>query len=188
MAVAKSFWAGSAAVWHVTIDKFKQQLGIEPEARRSIQHPFGLPTGPRSKPQTQQSHDALPEQVVPSSDTPTENASTKNDPSVSSELRQADTKHTLSQGSPSRAISQTDSWNPIQLAVLLTLARNWHGPSMYPPRGVIYVQGLVECVGPQAWITIDVKATYNPKTAEWASLNLAIRRKQKRRQVPLGGP
>ncbi|KAI9834787.1 MAG: hypothetical protein M1819_002873 [Sarea resinae] len=69
-----------------------------------------------------------------------------------------------------------------------TLAKKWRPPTFVPPRGSVILSGLVEIQGTDAMAVLDVKAAYNPKEAKWGGIMLGVRRYQRRRQAPLGGP
>jgi len=68
-------------------------------------------------------------------------------------------------------------------------AQTWRPAPNYPPRGSILVSGLIELDSPKAWLVIDVRAAWDPKTKQYdpRSMLLAIRRLQMKRQAPLGG-
>jgi len=68
--------------------------------------------------------------------------------------------------------------------------QTWRPAPNYPPRGSVILSGLVEIDSPKAWIVIDVKAAYDPKTKTFDSrcMSLALRRLQMKKQGPPGGP
>jgi hypothetical protein len=67
-------------------------------------------------------------------------------------------------------------------------AQTWRPAPNYPPRGSILVSGLIELDSPKAWLVIDVKAAWDPKTKQYdpRSMHLVMRRLQMKRQAPLG--
>lgn len=68
-------------------------------------------------------------------------------------------------------------------------AQTWRPAPNYPPRGSILVSGLVELEAPLAWIVVDVKAAWDPKTKSYdsRSMQMMLRRLQMKRQGPIGG-
>jgi hypothetical protein len=75
------------------------------------------------------------------------------------------------------------------LAFKSKLAQTWRPAPNYPPRGCIIVSGLVELDSPKAWLVVDVKAAWDPKTRTYdpRSMHLGLRRMQMKKQGPLGG-
>lgn len=68
-------------------------------------------------------------------------------------------------------------------------AQTWRPAPSYPPRGSILVSGLIELDSPKAWLVMDVKAAWDPKTKEYdaRSMQVVMRRFQMKKQAPLGG-
>jgi hypothetical protein len=68
-------------------------------------------------------------------------------------------------------------------------AQTWRPAPNYPPRGSILVSGLIELDSPKAWLVIDVRAAWDPKTKQYdpRSMHLGMRRLQMKRQAPLDG-
>jgi hypothetical protein len=86
--------------------------------------------------------------------------------------------------------------SPIQVHLALALmafkqkfAQTWRPAPSYPPRGSILVSGLIELDSPKAWLVMDVKAAWDPKTKEYdtRSMMVVLRRFQMKKQAPLGG-
>jgi hypothetical protein len=75
------------------------------------------------------------------------------------------------------------------LAFKTKFAQTWRPAPNYPPRGSILVSGLIELDSPKAWLVIDVRAAWDPKTKQYdpRSMQLGMRRLQMKRQAPLGG-
>jgi hypothetical protein len=75
------------------------------------------------------------------------------------------------------------------MAFRTKFAQTWRPAPNYPPRGSILVSGLIELDSPKAWLVIDVRAAWDPKTKQYdpRSMHLAMRRLQMKRQAPLGG-
>lgn len=75
------------------------------------------------------------------------------------------------------------------MAFKTTFLQTWKSARTYPPRGSIIVSGLVELDAPRAWLVVDIKAAWDPKTKSFdrKSMNLSIRRMQMKKQAPLGG-
>lgn len=67
-------------------------------------------------------------------------------------------------------------------------ASTWRPAPADPPRGSITVSGLIEVEAPKAWIVIDVKSHWDPKTKEYdlRSTRFALRRVQPKVQSPKG--
>lgn len=75
--------------------------------------------------------------------------------------------------------------NPVQsfkMKFLSTLTAT----KAYPPKGSIFVSGLVELDCSKAWIVVDVKAAWDPKTKDFdkRSMVVGLRRMQMKRQPP----
>jgi hypothetical protein len=68
-------------------------------------------------------------------------------------------------------------------------SQTWRPAPCYPPRGSIIVSGLIELDSPKAWLVMDVKAAWDPKTKEYdaRSMQVVMRRFQMKKQAPLGG-
>lgn len=77
---------------------------------------------------------------------------------------------------------------PVQSAKI-TLLQNLKKTQMQIPRGSILVSGLVELDCPKAWIVVDVKAAWDPKTREYdkKSMTMGLRRIQMKKQPPARG-
>jgi hypothetical protein len=75
------------------------------------------------------------------------------------------------------------------MAFKTKLQQTWKPAPSYPPRGSIVVSGLVEFDSPHAWLVVDVKAAWDPKTKEYdpRSMLLVLRRFQMKRQEPGNG-
>jgi hypothetical protein len=75
------------------------------------------------------------------------------------------------------------------MAFKTKFAQTWRPAPNYPPRGSILVSGLIELDSPKAWLVMDVKAAWDPKTKTYdaRSMQVVIRRFQMKRQAPLGG-
>jgi len=75
------------------------------------------------------------------------------------------------------------------MAFKTKFAQTWRPAPDYPPRGSILVSGLIELDSPKAWLVIDVRAAWDPKTRQYdlRSMYLGMRRLQMKRQAPLGG-
>jgi hypothetical protein len=67
-------------------------------------------------------------------------------------------------------------------------AQTWRPAPDYPPRGSIFVSGLVELDSPKAWLVVDVTAAWDPKTKQYdaRSMRIRMRRLQMKKQAPLG--
>lgn len=67
-------------------------------------------------------------------------------------------------------------------------AQTWRPAPNYPPRGSILVSGLVELDSPNAWLVMDVRAAWDPKTKSYdaRSMQVVMRRFQMKKQAPLG--
>lgn len=74
------------------------------------------------------------------------------------------------------------------LAFRMKFAQTWRPAPNYPPRGSIVVSGLIELDSPKAWLLVDVKAAWDPKTKQYdpRSMHVVMRRLQMKRQAPLG--
>ena len=79
----------------------------------------------------------------------------------------------------------TDGQAP-SAAFVKTLKRTWRPVLTPPPRGSVIVSGLVEVVGPDGLVLLDVTAAYDPKESQWVGLHAQIRRAKERRQSPKG--
>jgi hypothetical protein len=75
------------------------------------------------------------------------------------------------------------------LAFRTKLQQTWQYAPGYPPRGSIFVDGLVELEAPKAWLVFDVKGAWDPKTNTFDSKSLVVHLKtlQMKKQGPLGG-
>lgn len=75
------------------------------------------------------------------------------------------------------------------MAARTKFAQTWRAAPYYPPRGSIIVSGLIELDAPRAWLVVDVKAAWDPKTKtfDMKSMQLVLRRLQMKKQAPLGG-
>ncbi|KAI1652773.1 hypothetical protein F4813DRAFT_394321 [Daldinia decipiens] len=73
------------------------------------------------------------------------------------------------------------------LAFKQTFLQTWRPIGGFPPRGAIYVAGLVEITTPRAFITIDVTAWWDPKTEAFDMKSTSFRLKmiRDRTQSPL---
>jgi hypothetical protein len=74
------------------------------------------------------------------------------------------------------------------MAFKMKFAQTWRPAPNYPPRGSILVSGLIELDSPKAWLVVDVKAAWDPKTQQYdvRSMQIVVRRLQMKRQAPLG--
>ncbi len=74
------------------------------------------------------------------------------------------------------------------LAFKMKFAQTWRPAPNYPPRGSIVVSGLIELDSPRAWLVMDVRAAWDPKTEQYdaRSMQFGIRRLQMKRQAPIG--
>jgi hypothetical protein len=73
------------------------------------------------------------------------------------------------------------------LAFKAKLFSEWRPAPIDPPRGCIFVSGLVELDSPKAWFVIDVMAPWDPKTREFdpRQISTKLRRVQPKQQRPL---
>lgn len=74
------------------------------------------------------------------------------------------------------------------MAFKMKFAQTWRPAPNYPPRGSIIVSGLIELDSPKAWIVVDVKAAWDPKTKQYdaRSMQVVMRRLQMKTQAPVG--
>ncbi|KAL8918013.1 MAG: hypothetical protein Q9208_007611 [Pyrenodesmia sp. 3 TL-2023] len=69
-----------------------------------------------------------------------------------------------------------------------TFARTWRPAHAPPERGTVIFSGLVELVGSDGFVVLDVRAAYHPAESRWTQISLVPRRMQPRKQGPRGGP
>ncbi|RKF78012.1 hypothetical protein GcM1_214003 [Golovinomyces cichoracearum] len=70
-----------------------------------------------------------------------------------------------------------------------TFVKFWKEPIANPPRGCLWVSGLVEIDTSKAYVVFDVKAHWDPKTRTYdmGSVTLGLRRIQLKKQAPKEG-
>ncbi|KAI9850854.1 MAG: hypothetical protein M1838_004923 [Thelocarpon superellum] len=183
-----SLWASSNAVVQHNVDRIKGALGVKPTGKPSPRTPAGLPVS------------VLPHSRVGPHDTAanaaTESATSKASVGATSPGAASDAVAPTSWPSTPRSDllpplpgvprpTTSESMDVALTAFRRNLARTWRPPREYPPRGSFTVTGLVEVAGPDAMLTLDVRAAYDPRTSRWESLGIGIRRVQYRKQGPL---
>ncbi|KIW07930.1 uncharacterized protein PV09_01837 [Verruconis gallopava] len=78
---------------------------------------------------------------------------------------------------------------PVTLALFLHNLRKNRGPTpIEPPRGSVVVTGLIEVIGTNGRVTLDVSAAFDPRSDEYVLWSWRPRRIQPKAQRPKGGP
>jgi hypothetical protein len=122
-------------------------------------------------------------QATPSSSGPVDEAQEKAMKKAETELRE-----TFEAVKGSKSPLHMPLLNAV-MAFQQKMAQTWRPVRNFPPRGSILLSGLVELDAPKAWITLDVKAAWDPKTKAFDqhSMEIKLRRLQPKRQHPPGG-
>ncbi|MCJ1478778.1 hypothetical protein MMC13_007462 [Lambiella insularis] len=175
-ATFSSFCASTQALWQLQVAKVKDYLNIKEESgSKRPRFPPGFMNVSQlpQKKDDDSSHPAL--------------AAPEERPSPSSALPVASGRANIlwplpgiSKPSPEMATATTAFKN--------NLAQHWRYASAPAPRGTFMVSGLVELRGPKGTCVMDVQAAYHPQESRWVAIAIGVRRIQKRKQGPKGGP
>ncbi|MCJ1415530.1 hypothetical protein MMC32_001862 [Xylographa parallela] len=181
MATFSSFWASTQALWQLQVAKVKDFLNIKPELdTKRPRFPPGYMNLPRlaQKNEDEPTQSALPSPQVKQPEVPAP---------ASSPMSAGSERAKILWPLPAIPKPSTEM-AMVTMAFKRNLAKNWKSPSAPAPRGTFMVSGLVELQGPKGVCVMDVQAAYHPQESKWVVIVIDLRRIQKRKQGPRGGP
>lgn len=187
-ALASSLYAYCRVMWTFQVQKFRSSFGLNTDAKPGThEHAANhLLEQLQAQQASQDSRSRLGKtQTDPQSDV---QERTQAGNSSGSGVSDSDKKWSLPLPSVRPGLPGGESEQTIATAMFVhTLHQNWKSDSKEPPRGTFIVQGLIQMLGAEAQITLDVSAFYDPKISRFVKVNVAPRLVKRWKQSPKGG-
>lgn len=182
-------WASIRYQFNMQANKVRAYLGLPPKVDLEAAHMRAF-----LKPRPNTKHfggDSKPPEVPPN---PLAKGFPPPPPAISnpSPSKDAGTDEPASSGPPHLpslpGIVPRGEEKPVTLALFLhNFRKNRKKTSIEPPRGSIFVTGLIEIIGSKGRVSLDVGAAFDPPSDEFVSWSWKPRRIQPKAQRPKGG-